>query len=234
MDFLKDRRVILALGAVAAILLGAVIAVALAGGGKAPDEPPPASQAGLIVEQGRDDDSRLDPARPIRCFVEGQFAGEITLTECARRNGVATGALDVGVDETGALAASGSAGTMLTPLPPPKEQIVEAEATLPPVQQPAPSPSGQDSPAAVAVAEGGACWRYADATWSRLPESLPLNACVQRLFAGQCERPGRATYGRWGNQTLRLVPGKVEVSDDNRRFRLLTRQEADCSFPVAG
>jgi hypothetical protein len=103
----------------------------------------PASQAGLIVEQGRDDDTRLDPARPIRCFVEGQFAGEITLTECARRNGVATGALDVGVDETGALAASGSAGTMLTPLPPPKEQIVEAEATLPPVQQPAPSPSGQ-------------------------------------------------------------------------------------------
>ena len=36
----------------------------------------------------------------------GSFVGEITLAECAKKNGVATGALDVGVDETGALAAA--------------------------------------------------------------------------------------------------------------------------------
>jgi hypothetical protein len=234
MEFLKDRRVVLALGALAAILLGATIAAAIAGGDKAPAGPPPAAQAGLVVEQGRDDDSRLDPARPIRCFVEGQFAGEITLSDCARRNGVATGALDVGVDETGALAAAGAAGTVLTPLPPPSAQIVEAQATLPPVQSPAANAPGADPAPAATAAEGGACWRYADASWSRLPESLGLNACVQRLFSGQCERPGKATYGRWGNQTLRLVPGKVEISDDNRRFRLLARQEQDCSFPTMG
>jgi hypothetical protein len=234
MEFLKDRRVILALGALAAILLGATIAATIAGGDKAPAGPPPASQAGLVVEQGRDDDARLDPARPIRCFVEGQFAGEITLSECARRNGVATGALDVGVDETGALAAASAAGTVLTPLPPPPAQMVEAQAAMPPAQPPAAATPGADPAPAAPAVEGGACWRYADASWSRLPEAMGLSACVQRLFAGQCERPGRATYGRWGNQTLRLVPGKVEISDDNRRFRLLARQEQDCSFPGMG
>ena len=41
--------------------------------------------------------------------MAGQFVGEFTLAECARRNGVATDALDVGIDETGALAAAPTA-----------------------------------------------------------------------------------------------------------------------------
>ncbi|MBI1406768.1 MAG: hypothetical protein GC145_11650 [Caulobacter sp.] len=228
MEFLKDRRVVLGLGALIAIVLGALIAVAIAGGSKKPDGPPPASQGGLVVEQGRDDDTKLDPARPIRCFVEGQFAGEVTLTECARRNGVATGALDVGVDETGALSASGQTGAIVAPLPPTEVQ------TAPPHPAPAPAPQPQGpastppTPAATPVVDGGACWRYADATWSKVADGLSLNACVQRLYAGQCERSGRASYGRWGQQTLRLVPGKVEISDDNRRFRTLARQNRKC------
>ncbi|RYF92180.1 MAG: hypothetical protein EON95_13305, partial [Caulobacteraceae bacterium] len=78
MEFLKDRRVVLALGALVAIVLGALIALGIARGSKTPDEPPPASTGGLVVENGRDDDTKLDAARPIRCFVEGQFVGEIT------------------------------------------------------------------------------------------------------------------------------------------------------------
>jgi len=227
MDFLKDRRVILGLGALVAIVLGTLIALGIARGNKGPDVPPPASQGGLIVENGRDDDTRLDAARPIRCFVEGQFVGEITLAECARRNGVATGALDVGVDETGALAASGTTGAIVAPLPP--------TDTAPPViaQAPPPSTGPAPAPAPTPVADGSACWRYADATWTKL-EGMSLNACVQRLYAGQCERPGRATYGRWGQQTLRLVPGKVEISDDNRRFRTLARQDKSCAIEAVG
>lgn len=227
MEFLKDRRVVLGLGALLAIVLGALIALGVASGTKKTDEPPPASQGGLVVENGRDDDTKLDAARPIRCFVEGQFVGEITLAECAKRNGVATGALDVGVDETGALAASGTTGAIVAPLPP-------SDVTPPVVAQAPPATSGPaPTPAPTPVADGNACWRYADATWTKL-EGMSLNACVQRLYQGQCERPGRATYGRWGQQTLRLVPGKVEISDDNRRFRTLARQDRSCNIEPVG
>ena len=58
---------------------------------------------------------------------------------------------------------------------------------------------------------------------------LTLNACVQTLFAGHCERPGGATYGRWMSQTLRLVPGRVEVSGDNRSFHTLADQTEGCA-----
>jgi hypothetical protein len=67
-----------------------------------------------------------------------------------------------------------------------------------------------------------------------MPTELTLNACVQALFAGRCERPGGASYGRWMSQTLRLAPGKVEVSGDNRSFRLLVEQGAGCAIPPIG
>src|SRR6185437_52804 len=85
-----------------------------------PAEPPPASQGGLTVVSGRDDDTKLDPKRPLRCFVGGQFVGELPLAVCAQRNGVATGALDVGLDQAGALAATNGVNSTLTPLPTPQ------------------------------------------------------------------------------------------------------------------
>ncbi len=222
MEFLKDRRIVLALGGGVALLLGILIAVSIMRGSKAPAEPPPASQGGLVVETGRDDDSKLDPARPIRCFVAGQFVGELTLVQCAERNGVATGALDVGVDETGALAAADAAGTLLAPLPP-----------APSVAQPAqPNPATPSEPAPT-QASGSTCWRYAGGAWSQAG-TMDLNSCVQTLFAGQCEKRGGATYGRWGDQTLRLVRDKVEISSDNRRFRTLVDQGPNCSIPPVG
>ena len=234
MDFLNDRRIVLALaGGALALLAGMGIAVGLMARGDEDEAPapPPASKGGLVV-QTVESDGGLDPARPLRCFVGGQFVGELTLVECAQRNGVATGALDVGVDETGALAAADEAGTVLTPLPPPA-----AEQPQPQPQAQAQGPSAPLQPSASvqeASAPAGACWRYVGAEWRRLPGDLTLNACVQTLFAGRCEPQGSATYGRWMQQTLRLVRGKVEVSSDNRRFRTLAEQGAGCAIPNIG
>ena len=217
---LKDRRVVIALGVAVALILGLAIALASVKRNRGPAEPPPASQGGLVVEMGREDDTKLDPTRSLRCFVSGQFVGMSTLAECAKRNGVATGALDVGIDVTGELAATGEAGTVLTPLPPPVETV-----------QPAPAPAvTEPAPAAAPRGPVAVCWRYAERSWSRMSE-MSLNACVQALFAGRCERAGGATYGRWGDQTLRLVPGRVEQSPDDRNFRTLVEQGTNCSLP---
>ena len=224
MELLKDRRVLLGGGAALALIAGLGIALALMSGNKAPTEDPPASKGGLVVETGRSDDSKLDPARPLRCFVGGQFVGETTLAECAKKNGVATGSLDVGVDETGALAAADQAGTVLTPLPPPAE--------TPTVSAPAATPT-VPAPTAVSSAPLAVCWRYTGGEWRKQPGEITLNACAQQLFSGKCERPGGATYGRWGDETLRLVPGKVESSSDNRSFHAIIDQASNCAIPSA-
>lgn len=223
MELLKDRRVLLGGGAALALVAGLGIALALMNGAKPAAEDPPASRGGLVVETGRADDTKLDPARPLRCFVGGQFVGETTLAECANKNGVATGALDVGVDETGALAAADQAGLVLTPLPPPAETV----AVPAPVATPtAPTPAVSSTPLAV-------CWRYAGGEWRKQPGEITLNACAQQLYGGKCERPGGATYGRWGEETLRLVPGRVESSSDNRSFHSIIEQGPGCSIPSA-
>jgi hypothetical protein len=210
MDF-KDRRVILGLGGALALVAAVGAALGIKASDDGPQPPPPASQGGLVVQTGAPDDS-LDSAKPLRCFVGGQFVGMATLDDCAHKNGVAAGALDVGIDETGALAAAGAAGPLITPLPPPA-----AVAPAPVVADQAPSAE---------------CWRHAG-EWRQLPQPMTQSACVQALFSGRCERPGSASYGRWGDQTLRLVPGKVEVSSDNRTFRTLVDQPpGGCAIPA--
>jgi len=221
MQALKDRRIALALaGAALALVAGLVVATTLMRrhSGEA-GATPPAAQGGLVVETGSADDGKLDPTAHLRCFVAGQFVGEATLAECAKRNGVATGALDVGVDESGALAAANQAGAMLVPLPPPAAQVVQT------VPGPATTPA-----AAAPSGPAGPCWRYQGGEWRKLPADMALSACVQTLFAGHCERPGGATYGRWLAQTLRLTPGKVEISGDNRNFRTLVEQAPSCAI----
>jgi hypothetical protein len=222
MDFLKDRRVLLGGGAALALVAGLGIALALMHGAKSPTDDPPASRGGLVVETGRADDTKLDANRPLRCFVGGQFVGETTLAECAKKNGVATGALDVGVDETGALAAADQAGTVLTPLPPPAEA-----PTVPAPAATSPTPA----PVAVSGAPLAACWRYAGGEWRKLPGEITVNACAQQISGGKCEKPGGATYGRWGEETLRLVPGRVESSSDNRTFHSIIELGQSCSVP---
>src|SRR3978361_1153058 len=98
MDVLKDRRVLALIGMAVALIVGLAVAFVLVRKPNASSEAPPASQGGLVVQTGRDDDIRLDPMRPLRCFVGGQFVGELPLNACAKRNGVATDSLDVGLD----------------------------------------------------------------------------------------------------------------------------------------
>jgi hypothetical protein len=202
------HRGVLAAYAVAAALTGALGLAAC----QPHDGADAASTApGLVVQTGRDDDIRLDPARPLRCFVSGQYVGELALAECARRNGVPAGALDVGLDVSGALAAAHGDTAGLTPLPPP----------------------GADSPLAQAAGPPAApCWRYQDAAWVKLAP-MTLGACVQALFSGQCARPGAPAIGRWADRALRLAPGRVESSGDNVNFATLVQQGPGCTVPDA-
>ena len=118
MELFKDRRAVALAGMGLALLAGLAIAAFLMLRDRGASEPPPASQGGLIVQTGRDDDVKLDEGRPLRCFVNGQLVGDLKLSDCAKRNGVASGALDVGLDPTGALAAAHGDSSQITPLPP--------------------------------------------------------------------------------------------------------------------
>ena len=153
MDLLKNRWVVAAGGGALALAAGLVLAWAIYSRSHAPTVPPPASQGGLVIVSGRDDDARLDPQRPLRCFVGGQFVGELPLAECARRNGVATGSLDVGLDQAGALAATNGAGAPLTPLNAlmPPQSLPVTEAAPPPAASnavPPPATHGEAPPPA--------------------------------------------------------------------------------------
>lgn len=221
----RRGRPLVVLGGLGALVAGGAIAWALVADDRG-SAPPPASEGGLVIDSSAAEDGRIDPGKPLRCFVQGQYVGELSLSDCAQRNGVATDALDVGLDETGALAAAQEAGAQLIPLPPVEEGTPPAteDSSLPSAEEEEPAPD----------AAPGTCWRHGGGRWRRVAEASDLNACVQTLFAGRCERPGGAAYGRFGTQTLRLVAGKVEISDDNRSFRTLAPQAPDCSLPPVG
>jgi hypothetical protein len=215
MDRAQSGRLWLALGGgVAVLAVSVALAFAVLHREHAPAAAPPASASGLVVQMDQPGDTKIDPKQPLRCFVNGQFVGLESLADCAHKNGVATQALDVGVDQTGALAAADQPGTVLTPLPP-------AAST------------GDQSLGDVAAdhAPVGDCLRYATGGWREVSAGLSLSACVQSLYQGHCERPGGASYGRWQNQTLRLVPHRVETSNDNKTFQLLVQQtDAGCAI----
>ena len=217
----NDNRIILALGAVLAVVAAVVIALVFMGRGGDDPAPEPEERAGLQLDVTEAPD--LEPTRELRCFVNGQFVGMATLADCARQNGVATEGLDVGLDETGALAAAPTAVFAPPPEEPPLE-LTEADPINPPSvtpTQPAPQPGQAGAP----------CLRHVGGEWRQLSGGMSQGACVQALFSGTCVRPGDAQYGRWGDTTLRLVPRRVEQSQDNSRFRTLAEQDRNCQFP---
>jgi hypothetical protein len=224
MDFLKDRRLIALGGAGLALAAGLLIAWIFFQGSHRPSTAPPASQGGLVVVSGREDDAKLDPKRPLRCFVAGQFVGELPLAVCAQRNGVATGALDVGLDQAGALAAGNSTNT-LTPLQPAPTQSL-------PTTSPGEADGDGVMPADAGV--GQACWGYGATGWRQSLTPLPLMACVQAVFANRCPSGDDAFYGRWGDRTLRLMDGRVELAPNNRDFTVLTDPWPPCDSVPAG
>lgn len=211
----QDNRILIAIGAGLAVVAAVVIALVFSAGRDRDRAPPPAAQGGLTVDVA--DAPELNTTRELRCYVDGQFVGLETLVDCARRNGVATDALDVGVDETGALVALPAAPVIEPPI-----EMVEPAAT--------PEPN-QPEPAQVQAAAGAQCLRHTGSDWRALASNMSLNACVQALYSGTCVRPGDALYGRWGNTTLRLVPRRVEQSPDNSNFRTLVEQDRSCQFP---
>jgi len=213
----QDNRILIAIGAGLAVVAAVVIALVFSAGRDRDPAPPPAAQGGLTVDVA--DAPELNTTRELRCYVDGQFVGLETLADCARRNGVATDALDVGVDETGALVALPAAPV----IEPPTELVEPTPATTPEPSQPEPAP--------VQAAAGAQCLRHTGSDWRALSSNMSLNACVQALYSGTCVRPGDALYGRWGNTTLRLVPRRVEQSPDNNRFRTLVEQDRSCQFP---
>ena len=217
----KDNRWIMLAGAGAAVIAGVIIAMLFVGRAGDP-EATPASPGDLRLDVTEVPD--LEPTRELRCFVDGQFVGMATLADCAQRNGVATAALDVGLDETGNLTAAQTAAFAPPPELPP---IVEAEVED---QPSAPAPA-QPTPAA---APGQPCLRYTGSEWRQVSGDMSLSACVRELFSGVCVRPGDARYGRWGGTTLRLVPRRVEQSTDNTRFRVLAEQDRNCQIGAVG
>jgi len=221
MAFPNDNRIILALGAVLAVVAAVVIALIFMGRGGDDEPTTPEERAGLQLDVTEAPD--LEPTRELRCFVDGRFVGMATLADCARQNGVATEGLDVGLDETGALAAAPTARFAPPPEEPPLE-LTEAQ----PITPPEVSPVG---PAPQPVQAGAPCLRHVGGEWRQLSAGMSQGACVQALFAGTCVRPGDAQYGRWGDLTLRLVPRRVEQSQDNSRFRTLAEQDRNCQFP---
>ncbi len=227
LDRLRDRRVIIAAavgGLALAAALGAGLGAMMHGAHKTL-APVAASAApgSLQVEMGKAD-SGLDLERPMRCFVGGQYAGMLTLKDCAQKNGVETQALDVGLDSSGEIAAATSDAQVLQPLP---------GAPAPPAAGPESAPAAPPAAVEAAPASGpvAVCWRFSG-DWRKVGDDMGLDACVQALFAGKCVRPGAADYGRWGSDTLRLVTGKVERGGDTGGFRTLAKQPAgDCAIP---
>ncbi len=221
----KDNRTVLIVGGGLAVVAAVAAALVFSGGRDQPTEAPPASQGGLTIDLA--EAPTLEPARELRCFVDGQFVGQATLADCARRNGVATSALDVGLDATGALAAAPTAAFAPPPALPSEPTVEvapvdEAASSAEPVRQ------------APAVPSAPACLRHTGSEWRAISNGMSLGACVQALYAGTCVRPGEAQYGRWGDTTLRLVPRRVEQSNDNTRFRTLAQQDRNCQFPELG
>jgi hypothetical protein len=218
------------LGAAAiAVVSGLVVTATVIFHTRETEESALAPQAGLVVETGRNDDIKLDPKRPLRCFVGGMFVGEMPVSACATRNGVGVGALDVGIDTSGSLAGAKGTNADITPLPPAPPPNIETAQTVGQVQ--AGDTSVDDIP--VTPTAGGAtnqiCWRYADATWIRMPDPMTRSACLQSLYDGRCLSPGAASYGRWGDRTVRLTAGRIESSSDNRIFRTIAQQGPACS-----
>lgn len=222
----KDNRTILALGAGLAVIAAVVLALIFGGvGHDKPSEAPPAAKGGLNIDLA--EAPFLEPARELRCFVDGQLVGMATLADCARRNGLATDALDVGLDATGNLAAAPTASFA----PPPK---APAAAPVEAAPRPNTGPVEPSAPvqAPASAAPGSPCLRFTGSEWRTVSNGMSQAACVQALYAGYCvARPGEAQYGRWGDVTLRLVPRRVEQSSDNTRFRVLAEQDRNCQFP---
>ena len=211
-----DRRLLTAVAAGAALLV-VLAGVAFVSAHRAPSAhgDTPVAHGALQVRMGETGVGKVDASAPLRCFVGGRFAGEMPLGDCAVRNGVESGKLGVGVDATGQVAAAAGDGADLAPLP----------------EAPAADAGAEPDASRADAAPAAACLRYGPGGWRPAGVGLTLRACARTLFENRCVRPGEAVFGRYGGRTLRLTPGRVDVSPDNRDFDRLMDQDPDsCSL----
>jgi hypothetical protein len=200
MNAFSDRRVLIGVGA-GIVLLAVVLLAVFFRGQHGPVVSNQTAEADrLQLQMDKPDPKTAPKTQQIRCFVNGQLVGMATLSECAQKNGTASQALDVGLE-----APPAAPGT--------------ATVTAPTLAAGLPAASNQTSE----------CLRYGGDGWKGYGSNVGLGACVRVLFQGQCAKSGEAYYGRWGGESLRLIPGRVEISEDNKKFRLLVEQDADCS-----
>lgn len=213
----QKRQIVIGVGAAVAIGIGVAVAMGMMNSHK--DEKKMNDQPPGLVFNVSDTPAKLDPKKKLQCYVGGTYVGELTLAECAKKNGVATGALDVGLDDSGNVVAAPTGS--LTPVPgaPASGTAEEGPVTGGEV---VPDTGAGQGPVA-------ACLRYSGNQWNTLSEGLTLSQCARLLYDGRCVTPGQAQYGRWGEKTLRLVPKRVEISDDNTSFRTLAEQGQGCS-----
>jgi hypothetical protein len=224
---------------IARIALALIIGSGLFAAGCRRAKPEATAPAGPLLKVEMGTSTKLDPESALRCFVHGQFVGMQTPAQCAEKNGVPAGALDVGLDQSGSLAA-GAGDAHLAPIANTvdADSISEARAGENPSPAPATLPSVTPAPSA-ALPTGlptdgatGDCLRFIRGAWQPSGAGVTLGVCVRTLFAGRCVGPGQTLYGRWGRETVRLMPGRVEMSDNNRDFHPLVAQSAsDCSLP---
>jgi hypothetical protein len=227
MRFIRNPRIVLAIGAGLALIAGLGVALSIMLRDHGSSSPPPASKGGLVVEMGSVDETPSTSGRQLRCFVKGQFVGMASLAQCAKKNGVSTRGLDVGLDANGVLAAADGAGVVVTPIAP--ETLTQpdaATATLPTLES-------KTETVETKKPTVGTCLRLTNGEYRKVADDLELKSCARTLFDGLCQKePSAASYGRWGDQTLRLMAGKVEQSSDNKTFQGLAEQTLPgCHLP---
>jgi hypothetical protein len=248
MSLFNDRRVLAGLGG-AVVLVAAVSAASfLSRSPRNADTGPPANTTdssnitgsaagGLKVEMGKA--PKVESDTSVRCFVKGQFVGMQSAADCAQKNGVAPGGLDVGLDQSGAIAAAAGGGdTHLQPLANAESDDVDDRSDRDEDDDGRPAQTASADPTAPSVrdyadAPPSDCRRYVAGAWRAGGAPVSLDACVHVLFDGRCPPPGQVVYGRWGGLTLRDSPGRIDASTNNRDFSPLAPQyPADCSIPA--
>ena len=239
-----DRRLLALAGAAVALVLAVGAALLLSRGAHQSDTTAATestnltggSSGGLKIEMAKT--PKLESDTSVRCFVNGQFVGMQTAAACAQKNGVAPGALGVGLDQSGAIAAGGGA-TRLAPLAGTANAVAEADASDGRGSRSGDADSRDDGgdPTTTdaddyADAPPAPCGRFAGGSWRPSGPAVSLDACVHSLFDGRCPPPGQVAYGRWGPATLRDSPGRIDLARNGRDFRALAPQyPSDCSIP---
>ena len=224
----QKRMLWLGAGGLLAIIVAIAFAMMLSSGHK--DDKRMNDQPTGLQFNVSETSASMDSKKPLRCYVNGAEVGDMTLEQCAQKNGVAAQKLDVGLDDNGNMTAAPTGS--LAPVPTaPTSAAANAKPQTDAAQQ---ADNGEVVPDTKAMASGpaAACLRFNGGEWNKLADGLTLGQCVQLLYDGRCVSPGSAQYGRWGDKTLRLVPHRVEQSDDNSNFHPLVEQGQGCQVPM--